>query len=493
MPEVASGGRKQIESGRSVPFSRIVGFWAPRRFVTDAGIDVEAFVSDINDKIQQRGFVLYDGQILTKPLDPAESIEPTLEAVSSPAQYQVPDRRQWQSEQRDYFGLNDPYQMADEPDAFTWSHITACVVESYLGSGELIAGLLHGEVDNSYFTCPCHYATVVYTTRQRLICMSCGATHVVLREPLAIATRQILTADEWVELFDDDGSRHHEEVDLAIVDFRDIENAATIWTTNQWDEAVHEFVFFARSSPEEIAEAIRGTEADPSILLEAGWTQVEQAPPPALQLLANSFDVNLFRNAEHAFAQGVAAFLNAYVRPESLLSAVPQLFRAIELLLKARLELVDAHGLDDQPNNPTVLDRLRARGINLHADETDTVIHLRRLRNDLQHDTATFNHRTGLALCRQAVIFVDRFVDEELGMWVADAISGSDWQALLDIPEIASRGERIAESRLTAYRNNQEASITTCRRCGREAMLRPHSATGASCVYCRDTPVLRDD
>ena len=217
--------------------------------MTVAGIDVDAFVADINEKVARRGLVLYDGQILTRSLDPGEPIDAVFESESLDHDYEIPERREWKAEQRAHFGLDDPYQMADEDDTFTWSSIMTCVVGPYLAPGELIAAVLHGELDNSYFTCTCHHSTVVYTTRHRFVCMSCGTTHVVLREPLALTPRQLLTGEEWDDFFGEKGSRHHEEVDLATVDFRDIENAATIWTTNQWDEASHQFIFFARSSP----------------------------------------------------------------------------------------------------------------------------------------------------------------------------------------------------------------------------------------------------
>jgi hypothetical protein len=493
MPQVKGEERRKVERRGPPRFSQLVGFWVPRRFVSDAGIDIGPFLADINEKIERRGFVLYDGQILTRPLDSNEPIDPVFEPESLGHDYEIPERRVWQAEQQAYFGLDDPYQMDDEGDTFTWSSLVTSVVGPYLESGELIAALLHGARDNSYFTCTCHYSTVVYTTKHRLVCMSCGANHFVLREPLALRARQLLTGEEWDDFFDEKGSRHHEEVDLPTVDFREIENAATIWTTSQWDEASHDFIFFARSSPEEIAEAIRGTEADPSILLEAGWSPVPEPPPPALQLMCNSIDVSLGKNAEHAFADGVSEFLAAFVHPDRLVHAIPQLFRAIELLLKARLEMLDSHGLEDQPNNPTVIDRLRAGGVNLAPEEIETITRLRRLRNDLQHGEATFNHRTGLALCRRGIVFVDRFADDELGTWTAAAIRGSDWYALLDIPEIAARAERIVDAGLKAYREDHDATITSCPRCEHETMLRPHPAAGASCAYCGHVPVVPDE
>jgi ribosomal protein S27E len=461
--------------------------------VTAAGIDVPAFVADINDKITARGFVLLDRQVLVTPIDNVEDRDVIFEPESLDEPLELPFRREWDSDQRAYFGLNDPYKMAEENDTFTWSHVTTSVVEPYLRSDELITGLLHGGQDRRYFWCPCHYATVVYTSRHRFVCMSCGATHLVLREPLPIRVARLLTAEEWLEYFDDDGSRRFEEIDFPTIDFRDVENAATIWTTSQWDEAVSEFVFFSRSSPEEIAEGIRGTEADSSILLEAGWTPEVLSPPPAFQLMNGSIDLDLAGNAEHAFREGAAAFIAAYARPDQLVTAVPHLFRSIELLLKARLELLGTSALDDEPNNPTVLDRLRSRGVQIDPDEINTITRLRRLRNDLQHGTARFNHRTGLSICRGAVAFVDRFVEDELGFWIGDAVGGSTWQALLNIPEIAVRAERIVDRRLDPYRADAEASIGPCPRCWHQTLLRPHPATGAACVLCGHVPIFRDD
>jgi ribosomal protein S27E len=84
-------------------------------------------------------------------------------------------------------------------------------------------------------------------------------------------------------------------------------------------------------------------------------------------------------------------------------------------------------------------------------------------------------------------------VDEELGMWTADAIRGSDWQALLDIPESAARATRIVDNGLEPYRNDSNASITACPRCQRMTMLRPHPAIGASCAYCRHVAIIPED
>jgi ribosomal protein S27E len=494
--EIAARARERYDVRRLRPatrFTKVAAFWAPRRFVGSSGIDVEAFISELDTTIRTRGMVLYDGQVLTASLEEnAESIESIFEPDCLDDALEVPARREWGAGQRDYFGVDDPYQMADEAEPFTFSHLVVSIAEPYLRPDEAIAALVHGQEDGRYLYCPCHSATVVYTTRQRVLCMSCGATHAVLREPLPIVPVCILSAEEWAALFDEQAARRDENVDLVMVDFREIENAELIWTTHQWEDAAHELVFFARSSPEDIEKATRGTEADPSIFMEAGWTRVDLPPPPALQLMPNSVEVDLVENAAHAFRDGAAEFISAYVRPERLVSAVPDLFRSIELLLKARLELVDAHALDDHPNNPTVLDRLERGRAGIAPGDIETVTGLRQLRNDLQHGSATFNHRKALSLCRRAVVFIDAFARDSLDLWIGDVVTGEEWRKLLVIPEVAATAHSVVTRRLTVHQDNSDAQITTCPQCGHDTMVRPHPASGTRCAYCDHVPVSRD-
>lgn len=313
----------------------------------------------------------------------------------------------------------------------------------------------------------------------------------MLAGPLDIVPTRLLTADEWVAFFDPDGGRREEEIDLMTIDFREFESAPVIWSTNQWEGASHELIFFARSSPEEIAEAVRGTELDPdipSILVEQGWAPVDTPPPPAFQLMPHSVDVDLLENAAQALSDGAAEFTAAYVKPERLVSAVPDLFRCIELLLKARLQIADAHALADHPNNPTVLDRLRDHAVVLGTDEVNAIVSLRRLRNDLQRGTAAFNQRRGLGLCRAAVVFIDRFASDELGAWIGDAVVGDDWRHLLTIAEVAATADTIVGKRLLPYRTDTKADISTCSTCGHDTLLRAHRGAGAACAYCGAVP-----
>ena len=507
-------------ANRSSECAKVITLWIPQRFLHPSGIDLRGFVLEVNERILRRGFVLSDGQVLTTPLSdipepgvlhPEEVMcdghklvrplacgdhsEAIWERDGGDATFDVPPPRDWQSPQRAFFGLENPYQMAEDSADYTWSRVISRVIEPYISLEERIAAIVDGERDGSYFYCPCHSAEVTYTTRHRMVCMGCGATHLVLREPLLVSPTSLLTAQDWFDFFDEAGASRDEEIEIGIVDFQDVENADAIWTTSQWEEAKQEFVFFARSSPEEIAEATRGTEADssiPSILLEAGWTPVETAPPPAHQVAHNSIDVDLVENAGISLREGVRYFIRARKSSEHLLTAIPQLFRAVELLLKAKLEQLDACALVDRPNNPAVLKRLAGNGIALSKDEVEVVARLRGMRNDLQHGAARFNHRRGLAASRAAIVLVDRFAYAELGLWAGDVLPSDDWYELLAIEQITRTAERVAEGRLTEIRGQPNVEISACERCGRDAMVRPQPRTGAFCVFCRHVPVWQE-
>src|SRR5207248_1357416 len=104
---------------------------------------------------------------------------------------------------------------------------------------------LHARGDGRYFYCPCHEASVVYTTKNRFVCMSCGAMHVVLADPLPITFSRTLTAQEWCDYFDENGRLRDEEVVLPEIDFREVENRDKVWATEEWDSASAELVFFS--------------------------------------------------------------------------------------------------------------------------------------------------------------------------------------------------------------------------------------------------------
>lgn len=301
-----------------------------------------------------------------------------------------------------------------------------------------------------------------------------------------------MTADEWGEFFHLYGSRLDEELDLPIVDFCDVEEAPLVWSTHPWDEAKKEFISFARSSPEEVEEAIRGTERDPSIFLEAGWSPLEVAPPLAHQIAGDSVAVDLRANAAYALREGVRWFLASRTSSAHLVNAIPQLFRAVELALKDRLQVLDPTALADQPNNPKVLTRLRGLGVTFTGDELETINRLRRLRNALQHGTAQFNQRAGLAISRSAIVLIDRFAEAELDSWMGDVVAPDDWRELLKIPAIAATALRVSSGRVAQLLQLQTAVASRCPACDQNTMVRPHPATGAECLYCGHLPVITE-
>ena len=478
-----------VQHGLDERFRKTVSFWVPRRWVTAETMDVEGVVAELEEIVSARGLLTPDGQVLTS-LRRTGPWEASFEASTIDARFDPPARRTWGVEQRDFFAIEDPYQMVDDEGPFTWSSIHTTIADSYLTLDERIAAVVHGRRDRCNFTCPCHYAQVAYTTRHRLVCMSCGATHLVLREPVLSTFGRTVTAEEWDELFGIAGSRHHEPLDLAIVDVQDLEAATPyVWLTSQWEEALLDFNLRTRATPEEYDAAIRRTEPDPSVLLEAGFHPVLEPPEPASQLLHGALDIDMLENAAHAYALGVSAYLQSYVRPRLLIDVVKNLFQTVELLLKVRLEESNPLGLQDRPNNPAVIERLSAIGVTLAPSETNTLRHLRMLRNEFQHDSARFNQRETLALSRDAISLIDRFALEELEVWSGDAIAPHEWRQLLRIPDIHQRAISVADRRLEHYRCRPEAEITQCPECDHDTMIRPHQGTGASCALCRYVPI----
>lgn len=477
-----------VEANMDRRLTKLVTFLAPRRWLTRATMNVEGMVAEIEETVSTRGLITHDGQVLNS-LRRVGPWEACFEGMSIDSPLEDVVQRNWGVQQQTFFGLKQPFQMADDPDWFTSSSLSVRIADPYLSPEELIVGVIHGSREQHFFTCPCHYAQVVYTTRHRLVCMSCGATHVVLRKPVLTRFRNALVPEEWDELFGEGGGRNHEPLDLAIVDVQDVERAAPyVWATSQWEEALGDYILVARPTPEQAEQAIRGYGCDASVLLEAGWQPVREPAPPAFQMMDGTVELDMMESAGRALAAGAAAYLAAYVHPEKLIDAVKDLFHAVELLLKVRLEASDPLGLSDQPNNPTVLTRLAAVGVLVSGDEANTVLELRQLRNALQHNTARFNQRAILALSRRTLIFLDRFCLDEINAWIGDVIAPDDWHRLLALEELHAHAVGVADFRLADRRADADANITVCPRCGEKAMFRPHPNAGASCLVCGNIP-----
>jgi hypothetical protein len=252
------------------PFTRLVTLYLPRRLAAHRKENGRAVIDEVNAKIAERGYIEPDGQILLSTICPTVEFEMIDDwGCSSEEQLTLRGKhavigeaddstlevepRVWGAEQRCYFGREHPYQLSEEPGEYTFWHVQLRLPAPYLAHDERVVALLHGGRDNSYFYCPCHEASVVYTTRHRFICMNCGFLHAVPESPVSIQATTLLSGVEWREYFDPNGTKNEEEVNLTLLDFQDIENTRMIWTTSQWGEARDRFLFFARSSPEEIS------------------------------------------------------------------------------------------------------------------------------------------------------------------------------------------------------------------------------------------------
>jgi hypothetical protein len=194
-----------------------------------------------------------------------------------------------------------------------------------------------------------------------------------------------------------------------------------------------------------------------------------------------------------SLGEGVKLYMAGKHDSSSLVNAVPALFRAVELILQDRLDRADPQALADQPNNPTVLKRLKSSAVSISAGEEATITKLRRLRNKLQHGTAKFNQRSALGTCRAALIFLDRFLDAELNVDLREGVHEDHWFELLAIPEIAATASRVTDAAIHYVKQQEGVTIETCWRCRRNAMVQPHPQSGISCWYCGYCPVIEDD
>jgi hypothetical protein len=76
-----------------------------------------------------------------------------------------------------------------------------------------------------------------------------------------------------------------------------------------------------------------------------------------------------------------------------------------------------------------------------------------------------------------------------LQIWIGDAIPAQDRHKLLRIKELAATANDVVSARIAEAASDDNSHIAQCVRCGKEAMLRPHPKSGASCLYCGYVPV----
>jgi hypothetical protein len=453
-------------------------------------IAIDDAVSHLNQLVRLRqGVILADGQILTTNVLRPDVLDYGIEPIEAGFSQEF-QNREWTILQQMFFQISNPYQLSEEEGQYGYGWILLDSGLEFLNASERILALLHGEHDNRPFYCTCHSAQVTYTNEGRLVCMSCGILHCVLRDKLQRHFKHSLSMHEWFDYFGFDGGRKEEAVNLDIVDFIDIEHVEKIWATDQYEQSASEFVFFTRSSPQELEEYFKAYPS-PEVFIEAGWTLVHQPPEPPYQLAGFTYKVDKLTNVISSLNEAVPAYDKARTQLSFLKAAILQLFHAIELILKLRLEELDSSALLQNPNNPTVIDLLREQGVVISDDELTTISELRKLRNAFQHAEPSYNYRATLLLLKQGLVFVDRFSIDELNVWIAEHVSEHVWQLLLLIPSIRSRGNEITSEIIEQIKLVNSYQIATCPRCETQALVsRPNE--GSLCINCRHRPTLNE-
>ena len=466
-----------------------------RRDLVEAGASNEELLADVNAMVAAYGgIILANRQFLRRPVEADWFVHAHLDDYNS-APFDHPEI-DWDEPQRRYFGtlwnLTAPYSYASDGQLYNQFHISARDPSPYLVEGEVICAMIEAANERCQLDCACHYTQVVYTSRHRLLCMGCGQLYRVLAEPLKRSFAQGITNERWKAAFDDEGELIDDDMHVPIIDFREVEKAPYIWTTDAWEEATWLIHLYAKGSEEEIRQ-FEASQPKAEDMIAAGFFEIPALPSASAQLVGDGIAVDLWSNSGAAVKAAARAYARSRTKPDVLRDAVLNSFQAIELVLKMRLEGIDPAALKE--NNPTILRRLIDHGVSISADEVSTIEGLRKLRNKLQHAGASFGYRDTRRLLRAALTFLDRFSIEELDLWISHVCDKEGWRSLLQIAAVASNADTIS-THLTANAANEPTidSVVQCEACGRERMVVFDSGF-RNCIYCHEEyrPKFDDD
>ena len=458
-----------------------------RRELVEAKAPLAELVEDVNEKVRRHGgIILANRQFLRRQISIDWHVEAYLDDYTS-SPFEQPER-EWGDAQKRYFsdlwGLTEPYQYAREPDQYDRFCIGAIDPTPYLVPSETILALVETVADYWSVDCPCHVAQVVYTSRHRVICMGCGHLYCVLAEPIGRSFGAGIENEVWESAFDATGELVDDNIEIPILDYREVEKAKLIWTTDVWEEVSWVINLYARGDEEEIEHYRRGF---PQVddLIAAGWQHVPTPPSASAQLAGDGYGVDIGENSAAAFRTAASAFARSRTDPDSLREAVLSAFQATELILKMRLEEIDPKAL--KANNPTVIERLVEANVAVDAQEHTAIAELRRLRNKLQHGEAVFGYRSTRRLLRATFTFLDRFTIAELDYWIGHVCDGQGWSALLQLPSIQKNADRISCEIAASALSDPSLQVAQCDACKRQTVIMFNDVVG-HCLYCRWEP-----
>lgn len=263
-----------------------------RRELVEAAAPIEAILDDINAKIRAHGgIVLPNGQFLRIPVTDDCIVSTNFDEWTS--MEIEPVARDWDQPQRAYFndlwGLVNPFQYASEPAQYNEFGCSIHDPAPYLVPDETILALIETNGERCPVDCPCHFSQVVDTSRQRVLCMGCGQLYRVLSTPLDGDFASGITGERWDNAFNDDGELIDDELTVPILDFRKVESAHHIWSTDVWDEVAGVINLYASGDSDEIARYESGfPKADD--LIAAGFQQQPAPPSASHQLSPDGFD-----------------------------------------------------------------------------------------------------------------------------------------------------------------------------------------------------------
>lgn len=470
------------------PRESVLAYVYVRRDLVEAGTPLAEIIGDINDKIALHGgIILSTRQFLRQPLQTEWCFHEHFDEWSAvPIEHPI---CAWGGEQQRYFnqlwGMPQPFRYM-EGDGYDEFAISTYVPTPLLEAEETICALVETDSDDVPLECPCHWTQIVYTNRQRVLCMGCGQLLCILTEALPGPFPNKVTSAAWLQAFDPDGELVDDDVEIDVICYRLIEAAPKLWQTDVWDEVSSRIHFYATASQTEIDEFHRCCFVSPSALMAAGF--FEKPTPPSLgdQMGLRDWELDLAQNAALSLNLAALAYAKGKSDPAALRDAVLSVFHATELLLKLRLAIADEGALKKNLNNPTVIKLLAAAGILLTTDENDTLTALRQLRNKLQHAGATISYRRTRTLIRKSFTMLDRFTADELDAWIGSVCEHAGWMSLLAIDSIRTRAREISDRAAAECRANGEP-VDHCLTCERECLI--DTAEGSLCLYCRDRPV----
>lgn len=166
-------------------------------------------------------------------------------------------------------------------------------------------------------------------------------------------------------------------------------------------------------------------------------------------------ELDLVENGKDSLRHAVEHFTDDS-RPTDLKYAVLHVFHAVELFLKAVLG--NAHPTlifqkPEESNKPsartvdfgTLLDRLKAVGVELEDDELETLQAIRSERNKIEHYKVAFDKKQVKVWIGRAMRFLDKFVDDELDFKLEDVLDLETYRTLAEA--VYSYKEQLEKAR----------------------------------------------